>query len=214
MKEQCNSGFCTQEELHTLGFASVGNNVLLSRYARIYGASNISIGSNVRIDDFVILSGKIEIGNFVHIGASSNITGSDIGVNIKDFCGISNHVRILAISDDYSGETLSNPCIPLEYKKIQKHHIILEKHCIVGSGSVILPNAYLAEGVAIGSMSMVIRKTNPWGIYFGIPAKRIKERSNKLLKLEKTFLEQFEISQGGGDKLASIFIPSSSSLSA
>ena len=198
MKEQCNSGFYTQEELHTLGFASVGNNVLLSRYARIYGASNISIGSNVRIDDFVILSGKIEIGNFVHIGASSNITGSDIGVNIKDFCGISNHVRILAISDDYSGETLSNPCIPLEYKKIQKHHIILEKHCIVGSGSVILPNAYLAEGVAIGSMSMVIRKTNPWGIYFGIPAKRIKERNNKLLKLEKTFLEQFEISQGGG----------------
>ena len=201
MKEQCNSGFYTQEELYTLGFASVGNNVLLSRYARIYGASNISIGSNVRIDDFVILSGKIEIGNFVHIGASSNITGSDIGVNIKDFCGISNHVRILAISDDYSGETLSNPCIPLEYKKIQKHHIILEKHCIVGSGSVILPNAYLAEGVAIGSMSMVIRKTNPWGIYFGIPAKRIKERKKDLLKLERKILQNTRLMQGGGGLL-------------
>lgn len=214
MKSQFNNGYYSQEELKAFNFASLGENILISRLARIYGAQNISIGNNVRIDDFVILSGKIDIGNYVHIGASSNITGSDIGVEIKDFCGISNHVRILAISDDYSGETLSNPCIPLEYKKIQKHHIILEKHCIVGSGSVILPNAYLAEGVAIGSMSMVIRKTNPWGIYFGIPAKRIKERSNKLLKLEKTFLEQFEISQGGGDKLASIFIPSSSRLSA
>lgn len=198
MKSQFNNGYYSQEELKAFNFASLGENILISRLARIYGAQNISIGNNVRIDDFVILSGKIDIGNYVHIGASSNITGSDIGVEIKDFCGISNHVRILAISDDYSGETLSNPCIPLEYKKIQKHHIILEKHCIVGSGSVILPNAYLAEGVAIGSMSMVIRKTNPWGIYFGIPAKRIKERSNKLLKLEKTFLEQFEISQGGG----------------
>ena len=198
MKEQCNSGFYTQEELHTLGFASVGNNVLLSRYARIYGASNISIGSNVRIDDFVILSGKIEIGNFVHIGASSNIAGSDIGVEIKDFCGISNHVKILAINDDYSGETMTNPCIPQEYKNVHKHKIILEKHCIIGSGSTILPNAYLAEGVAIGTMSLIVRKTNPWGIYFGIPAKRIKERKKNLLELEEDFLKNINLMQGGG----------------
>lgn len=198
LSQKNNSGYYTQEELFALGFASVGKNVLLSQYARIYGAQNISIGDNVRIDDFVILSGKINIGSHVHIGASSNITGSDIGVEIKDFCGISNHVRILAISDDYSGETLSNPCIPLEYKNIQKHHIVLERHCIIGSGSVILPNAYLAEGVAVGAMSMVIRKTNPWGIYFGIPAKRIKERKKDLIKLEKEFLAKYKSIQGGG----------------
>lgn len=196
MHSQFNDGFYTQDELNALGFASVGKNVLLSKLARVYGASNITLGDNVRIDDFVILSGKIEIGSYVHIGASSNVTGSDIGVKIKDFCGISNHVKILAISDDYSGETLSNPCIPQEYKKIQKHHIILEKHCLIGSGSTILPTAYLAEGVAIGAMSLVIRKTNPWGIYFGIPAKRIKERSKNLLKLEKEFLNS--TLQGGG----------------
>ena len=200
MRKQYNEGFYTQEELKTLGFSSIGENVLLSRLARVYGTSNISIGDNVRIDDFVILSGKIEIGSFVHIGASSNITGSDIGIEIKDFCGISNHVKILAISDDYSGETMSNPCIPAEYKQLQKYHIILEKHCIIGSGSTILPNAYLAEGVAIGAMSLVVRKTTPWGIYFGIPAKRIKERKRNILELEKEFTSKYtHIERGGGD---------------
>ncbi|WP_233709535.1 acyltransferase [Helicobacter pametensis] len=198
MQSQYNDGFYSPQELQSMGFASVGDNVLLSRLARVYGASNISIGNNVRIDDFVILSGRIDIGNFVHIGAFASITGSDIGVTIKDFCSLSNHVKVLAISDDYSGETMTNPCIPLSYKDIHKYHIILEKHCIVGSGSTILPNAYLAEGVAIGAMSLVIRKTNTWGVYFGTPAKRIKERKKNLLQLEKQFLKNFKNLQGGG----------------
>lgn len=200
-------GYYTQEELQTFGFANVGENVLISKFARIYGAQSISIGNNVRIDDFVILSGKIDIGNYVHIGASSNITGSDIGVEIKDFCGISNHVKILAINDDYSGETMTNPCIPQEYKNVHKHKIILEKHCIIGSGSTILPNAYLAEGVAIGTMSLIVRKTNPWGIYFGIPAKRIKERKKELLELEEEYLKYYHGNLGGGGANKLTFLP-------
>lgn len=196
---QYNEAFYSETEIEQIGFASVGNNVLLSRFARIYGASKISIGNNVRIDDFVILSGKIKIGDFVHIGASSNITGSDIGVEIKDFCGISNHVKIFAISDDYSGASLTNPLIPNAYKNLEKKQITIEKHCIIGSSSVILPNAYLAEGVAIGAMSLVSRITRPWGIYFGIPAKRIKERKQDLIELEKDFLSQIKSpSRGGG----------------
>jgi hypothetical protein len=31
-----------------------------------------------------------------------------------------------------------------------------------------------------------------WGIYAGIPAKRIKERSKNLLLLEEKFLKEFE----------------------
>ncbi|MCE3046673.1 acyltransferase [Helicobacter kayseriensis] len=198
MQSQYNEGFYSYEELQKIGFASVGKNVLLSRLARIYGASKISIGNNVRIDDFVILSGKIKIGNFVHIGAFSSITGGDSGVTIGDFCGMSSHVKVLAISDDYSGETLTNPCIPNQYKNITKKQIIIEKHCIVGCGSTILPNAFLSEGSSIGAMSLIVRKTKPWGVYFGIPAKRIKERKKDLLKLEKEFLSSIKETMGGG----------------
>ena len=47
------TSFMSREELEKVGFKSIGENVLISRNATIYGAGNISIGSNVRIDDFV-----------------------------------------------------------------------------------------------------------------------------------------------------------------
>lgn len=192
-------GFYTESELKSLGFKSLGDNVLLSKKASFYNQHNISIGSNVRIDDFVILSGRIKIGNFVHIGAFSSISGGKEGVILSDFCGLSNHVRIFGTSDDYSGETMTNPCIPIEFKKPTSKQIILEKHCIVGSGSILLPNAYLAEGVAVGAMSLMAKKTKPWGIYFGIPAKRIKERKRNILELEKNLMKDiFQSNNGGG----------------
>ena len=43
----------TRDELQELGFSNVGENVKISKKASIYGASRISIGDNVRIDDFL-----------------------------------------------------------------------------------------------------------------------------------------------------------------
>jgi galactoside O-acetyltransferase len=47
----------------------------------------------------------------------------------------------------------------------------------------------LGEGVAVGAHSMVTKSCEPWGIYLGVPAKRITQRRKKILDLEKRFLE-------------------------
>ena len=60
------NSFYDNDELKRLGLKSIGENVLISRKASIYGAKSISIGHNVRIDDFCILSGTISIGRTVH----------------------------------------------------------------------------------------------------------------------------------------------------
>lgn len=44
--------FLTEKEIKILNFKSIGKNVLISDKASIYGAENMSIGNNVRIDDF------------------------------------------------------------------------------------------------------------------------------------------------------------------
>ena len=190
MKEQCNSGFYTQEELHTLGFASVGNNVLLSRYARIYGASNISIGSNVRIDDFVILSGKIEIGNFVHIGAFSSITGGKAGVRIGDFCGMSSQSKIFATTDDFVNGYLVGPCVPMEMRNVIEKPVLLTKHCHIGSHSLVLPGSIFELGACLGPMSLNMgRKFKEWSYYQGNPAKKIYNINKKnILQCESKIL--------------------------
>lgn len=71
--------FYSTDELRKLGFYSVGSNVRISRKASFYGIERISIGSNVRIDDFCVLSaglGGITIGNYIHIAVYSSLIGA------------------------------------------------------------------------------------------------------------------------------------------
>lgn len=176
------------EELQQLGFRSLGKNILLSKKASIYGAQNISIGNNVRIDDFVILSGHITIGDYVHIGASSILLAKEEGIFIEDFCGLSVGCKVLGSSDDFKGDALVGPCVKIKYRKITSKPIRLKKHSLLGCGSTILPGGNLEEGVSVGASSLITKPTRPWGVYFGIPAKRIMERNKNILKLEKEFL--------------------------
>lgn len=184
------NGYYSVEELKALSLKSFGDNLYISKKVSIYGAEKVSIGSFVRIDDFCVLSGKISIGNLVHIGSHGSLLAGDIGITIEDCVNISQGVRIYCASDDYSGESMTSPLIPEEYKRVYYAPINIKRHSIIGSGSTILPGVTLAEGTAIGAMSMIKSGTKPWNIYAGIPAKLIKERSRNLLELEKKFLDK------------------------
>lgn len=181
------NSFYNREELKNIGFKSIGQNVLLSKKTSIYSPEKISIGNNVRIDDFCILSGDITLGDYIHIAAYCALFGSS-GIELKDFSGLSSRVTIYSSSDDYTGICLTNPTVPLKYKKLIEGKVTLEKHVIVGASSVILPNVTLNEGSSIGAMTLVTKNTREWTINVGIPAKEIKERKRDLLKLEQEFL--------------------------
>ena len=184
------TSFYTPEELKLIPFQSVGENVLISRKASIYSPGSITIGSNVRVDDFCILSGKIYVGNNVHIAAQSVLYGGIAGITINDFANISSRVAIYAISDDYSGLTMTNPTIPDKFKQIQNEPVTIGKHVIIGTGCTVLPGVFIAEGTALGAMSLCKTTTKPWMIYCGIPAKVLKDRKRNLLKLEKEYLNE------------------------
>lgn len=183
-------GFYTKEQLEKIGFKSIGENVLISDKASIYSPENISIGNNVRIDDYCILSaggGYINLSNYIHIAVFTAIFGAG-GVEIEDFSGVSSRSIIYSSTDDYSGEYLTNPTIPDKYKKIIYGKVTLKRHSIIGSGTTILPNVTLEEGTSIGANSLVNKSTEPWGIYVGSPIRKLKDRKKDLLKLEKEFL--------------------------
>ena len=181
------NSYYSEDELKKMGFKELGSNVLISKKSSIYGAREICIGNNVRIDDFCILSGCIKIGNNIHIAAYSALFGGEKGIVINDYANISSRVCIYAISDDYSGETMTNPIIPEKYKKLQKEEVIIGEHVIIGSGSTVLPGVTLEVGTAVGAMSLCNKDTLAWSIYVGVPAKKIQERSKKLLDLVKEY---------------------------
>lgn len=184
------SSFYSKDEVESLGFAKIGNNVLISRKASIYSAEQITIGNNVRIDDFCILSGKIDICNNVHIAAGCYLFAGSAGIIFHDYTTLSSRCCVYAISDDYSGNHMTNPMIPSEFRCVEEAPVHIKRHVIVGTGSTILPGVVIAEGCSVGSMSLVSKSTEPWGIYVGIPCKRLKERNQELLVLERKFLER------------------------
>lgn len=180
--------FLTETQLHDMGFKSLGKNVKISDKAAIYNCDRISIGDNTRIDDFCVISGSVTLGRNVHIAIFCNVAGGEPGITMEDFSGLAYGCQIFTQSDDYSGRTLTNPTVPAAYKKEAKAAIRIGRHVIVGTSSLVLPGVDLGDGCSVGALSMVTKSTEPWGIYFGAPAKRIKDRKKDLLELEAAYL--------------------------
>jgi len=180
--------YYTAEQLKTLGFKSLGQNVKISDKASIYNHEQIEIGDNSRIDDFCVISGKITIGRNVHVTPTCLVAGGEKGIIFEDFATIAYGVKVFTQSDDYSGRTMVNSTIPAEYKNEFKKEVIIKKHSIVGAGSIIMPGIILAEGTSVGAMSLVLKDTLPWSIYVGSPAMKLKNRKKDLLELEAKYL--------------------------
>jgi galactoside O-acetyltransferase len=176
----------TADQIREMGFGRVGKNPRLSDKASYYNCRNIFIGDNVRIDDFCVLSagvGGIEIGNYVHVAVYVSLIGAG-KISLYDYSGVSSRVAIYSSNDDYSGTYMTGPVVPEELTRVTHADVVVGRHVIIGSGSVILPACILEEGVAIGALSLVTKDCTAFGIYLGVPAKRIKDRSRELLAKE------------------------------
>ena len=183
--------FLTKKQIKNIGFKSVGENVLISDKATFYRPERISIGNNVRIDDFCVLANNITIHNNVHIALyACLLSGSNSAIEMEDFSGVAFRSLILTNSDDYSGLAMTNPTIPDKYRKVIEKSIKIGRHCVIGTGSTILPGANIADGTSVGAMSLVMKPTKPWKVYFGIPARPIAEREKKILELEQEYLKE------------------------
>lgn len=182
--------YYSRDHLDAMGFKRLGRNVRISEKASIYNHDQIEIGDNSRIDDFCVISGRIIIGEYCHITPMCLVAGGVPGIFFSDFCTLAYGVKVFSQSDDYSGETLTNSLIQKKYKKEIFKRVDFGRHVIVGAGSTIFPGVNVAEGCAIGAMTLVNKSTKPWGIYLGSPARRIRDRKKDLLELEKKFKEE------------------------
>lgn len=178
--------YLNEEQIANIGFKSIGYNVLISDRVSFYGADRISIGNDVRIDDFCLISAGIlgiDIGSHVHLAAGCYLFGME-KITLSDFSGLSSRVSIYSSSDDYMGHALTNPTIPEDYRNIESLPVFLGRHVIVGSGSIILPGSHLDDGVAIGALCLVNTYCESFGVYAGNPLRFVKERNKGLLVKE------------------------------
>jgi galactoside O-acetyltransferase len=179
------TSFYSDSELKALGFKSIGEGCKISRKASFYGVQSIEIGDNVRIDDFCILSGHIKLGSHIHISAYVALFGAK-GIILEDYTGISPRSTIYSAVDDFSGDYLIGPIHPNSTTHVTGGPVVLEKYVQIATNCVIFPNVTIEEGTVVGACSMVRHSLAAWGIYYGIPVKRIKEREKNMLTFVKS----------------------------
>ena len=190
------TSFLSIDEIKEVGFARLGRNVLISRKASIYSPEKIEIGNNVRIDDFCILSGSILLGSYIHIAAYCGLFAGE-KIVIKNYAGLSSRVSIYACSDDFLGRGMTNPTIPVKFRKVHSGPVILEEHAIIGAGCVILPGVIIGAGAAIGALSLVNSDCKAWTIYTGNPARPKATRFRDIILNYQAKLEA-ELAVGEG----------------
>lgn len=186
--------FYHDDELKLLGLKKYGKNVKISRNASLYSPQDIEVGDNIRIDDFCILSGSITLKNFIHISAYTALYGK-FGIVMESYTGLSPRCIVFSASDDFSGEYMIGPMLPTEYTNVKGGIVHFKENVQIGANTIVLPGITIQEGTVVGAMSLVNRNLESWGIYAGIPVRKIKDRKRGILKLKEKFLlmEQKEI---------------------
>jgi dTDP-4-amino-4,6-dideoxy-D-glucose acyltransferase len=173
----------------------VGKNVTIHPTVQIFGEDRIEIGDNTRIDAFGILSagshGYLKIGSHIHIATYCGFYGG-AGMVLEDFVEIAPGFLAMSESDDFFGNSLVGPQIPMKYKPDLKtgKPVIIGRHVLFGARTTVMCCS-VGEGVSTGAHTLILSDLPPWGIYVGAPARRIGERSKKMLELEREFLKEW-----------------------
>lgn len=137
------------------GEINIGDNCELRSGCKLlsYGG-NITIGNNCSVNPDAVIygQGNVVIGNYVRIATQCVLIPS-------------NH-------------TFEDTVIPIALQPLQKKGIVIEDDVWLGAGVKVLDGVKISKGCVIGAGSVVTKSTEPYCVYVGVPAKKIKERMN------------------------------------
>ena len=161
---------------------------------------NIKLGKFVRIHERAQLSGlgngKLEIGDYVRIGAFSRIAISETYDDIGKFIKIGNRVGIsdfahlggaggLEIGDDTiigsyfschpESHIFSDTKQPIRLQGVERKGIVVGKNCWIGAKVTILDGVTIGENSVIAAGAVVTKSFPARSIIGGVPAKVIRE---------------------------------------
>jgi len=141
---------------------------------------------------------KIGKGSSIHLGAKFNCAknleiGKDCTINqhcwldnrgrilIKDNVSISPHVKIVTADHEVKSLTFEG----------RNRTILIEEHCFLGVESLILGGVILSTGTIIGAKSLINKSTQPFGIYYGIPASLKGKRDENTINYSASYVRWF-----------------------
>jgi galactoside O-acetyltransferase len=126
----------------------------------------------------------------VHLAVNVLIFGGGGRVTVGPLSNLSSQVRCYTASDDFRGDYLFGPTVPMEFRNVRQGDVSIEPCVLIGSGSLILPGIAIGEGAACGANTVLSRNVIPGAVMLGHPAQQIDSRSVESLRaLRRKYLE-------------------------
>ncbi len=152
------------------GKYKIGKNFHAGRGVFLWARNSIQIGDNFYIGKYSIIECDAEIGNHVILANHVSLIGrydhnyQQLGVPIRLASQISDR--------DYNWKGVA-----------QK--IVIEDDVWIGLGAIILSGVTIGSGSIIAAGSVVTKDVEPYSIYAGNPAKRIRSRFDSDAQLKE-----------------------------
>lgn len=153
---------------------AIGSDSYISPFATLAaGSGKITLGKNALIQMGAIISthgGEISIGDNVSINPYSILYGHG-GIKIGNDVRIAAHVVIVAADHIFESRNKL-----IRHQGLSSKGIEIGNDVWIASGAKILDGAKIVDGCVIGANAVVGGITEPYSVYVGAPAKKIKER--------------------------------------
>jgi acetyltransferase-like isoleucine patch superfamily enzyme len=131
------------------GLKNVDSTFFMAGKSRV--SKDFIAGKYTFIADNCRICPKVVIGNYVMFGPEVTITGAD--------------------------HRFDKPGVPIIFSgRPALENTLIEDDVWIGFGSVIMAGITVGRGAIIAANSVVTKDVEPYGVYAGVPAKKIKER--------------------------------------
>ncbi len=118
-------------------------------------------------------SGKILIGEHVHIGRNSYISGiGEVEIGKDSMLGPN-------VTLNSGNHNFTDVNIPMRRQGAQLGKITIENDVWLGANVCVVPGATIGKGAVIGAGAVVTKDVPPYSIAVGVPAKVVRDRHGK-----------------------------------
>jgi acetyltransferase-like isoleucine patch superfamily enzyme len=138
-----------------------GARLIIGDHVDFYPGTYISIGGP---------EGFVEIAHHTHFAPGCALYGHG-GLSIGPYCNIAAHCVLATIGHDPVRREQ-----PMALAPAVARPITLVEDVWLGANVTVTSGVTIGRGCIIGAGAVVTRDAKPWGVYVGVPARRVKER--------------------------------------
>jgi acetyltransferase-like isoleucine patch superfamily enzyme len=168
------AGLYRLRAMFTRGVLEIAKRTKVPRGVRIlWKDGSVRIGERAHLRPGVVIDaqrGSIDIGHHVSLNDYTILLGRG-GIRIGNDVRIAGQVMIASF--DHNFHDVSQP---IRTQGVTRKPIVIEDDVWIGSGAKILGGSHIARGCVIGANAVVKGRTEPYGVYVGIPATFLKRR--------------------------------------